>query len=379
MKSLKHFFLGLLVLSFFSLPAFASTNLMTAENLVVTETILDDAYMMFGNGNIESDVFGDLYIAGGTVTINGKVSEDLVVGGGKITIMGDVGGDIRIIGGQAGVYSKVGDDLVVVGGQVDVGKNSQIFGSVVATAGIVTIDGEVKEDVRGIMGMLILNGTVGKNVTVTVEDNLQISDKAVIGGNLTYSALVESTIPAGVVKGAVSFNKFERDSALQNLTYVYFVQKALTFAGGLLLLLVFVMFMPKGLTLTGEKIKENVVKSFGIGLLTMIAAFVGSILLMVTIIGIPLALITLAGLVMIIFMTQVFVSVWLAGYVVSFKKIRKTKLYFVTALALLVYHLIGLIPVVGWAVNLVLFLIGVGGICLVKMDTIKFLRKKDML
>ncbi len=379
MKIFRNLFLSSVLLFSLSVPTFAATNLMTAENLVVTETLFDDAYLMFGNGNIEGDIYGDAYIAGGTVTINGKITEDLVIGGGKVTIMGDVGGDIRIIGGQAGVYSKVGDDLVVLAGQVDVGKTAVINGSLISSAGLVTVDGTIKEDVRGLLGMIILNGRVEKNITVTVEDGLKISDKAVIGGNLTYSALVEATIPAGVVKGAVSFNKFERDSVLQNLTYVYLVEQGITFLGGLLLLLIFVYFAPKALVLAAEKTRENVFKAFGIGLLTMIGALVGSILLMVTIIGIPLALIIFAGLIIILFVTQVFVAVWLSGYVVSYKKMKKGKMFLVAASSLLVYNLVGLIPVAGWALNIVLFLIGVGSMYMMKMEYYNFLKKKDML
>lgn len=379
MKKLRNLFLLSAVFFSLSMSALAETNLKMQENLVLTDTLFDDAYFLLGNGNIESDVYGDLYIAGGTVTINGKISEDLVVAGGSITVLGDVGGDLRIIGGQTAVYGKVGDDLVVVGGKVDIGKEAILRGSLIATAGIVTLDGEVQEDIRGVLGMLLLNGKVNKNVTVTIEDTLNISEKAFIGGNLSYSALVEATIPEGVIKGAVSFNKFERDSVIQGLTYWFFVQKLISFGGGLILLLLFVSLMPKGLTMMAEQTRQNVFKSFGIGLLTMIAGVVGSILLMITVIGIPLAMIILASLLIIFFLTQVFVAVWLGSYVVNYKKTKRVKLFFVTSLSLLVYHLIGLIPFAGWALNLVLFLAGVGGMYMMKTEYWKFLRKKGML
>lgn len=371
-----------LILSMFiftSTPVFASTNLMMSENLVLSDELLDDTYLMFGNGNIQSAVNGDLYIAGGNTTITGNVSEDLVVAGGKVTIMGDVGGDVRVVGGQVAVFKNIGDDLVVVGGQVDLGKDATVFGSLIATAGIVTIDGKVNEDVRGILGMLLLNGRVEKNVTVTIEDKLDISESAFVGGNLTYSGLVESEIPEGVVKGAVSFNKFERDNLLESLTYLYLIKKAFGFAAGLLILLLFVLIMPKGLVIMAEKTKENPLKSFGVGLLVMISLIVGSILLMATIIGIPLALIVLAILITIYFVTQVFVSIWLGSYVFKYKKISKGKLFLAGAVSMFFYHILGLIPFLGWALNLVLFFVGVGSIYMMKMEYWSYLRKKDML
>jgi len=362
---------------FGSLTAFAA-ELSWGENIVYTDEILDDAYIFAGNGNIEGNVNGDLYIAGGSIVVNGNVSEDLVVVGGKVTVMGNIGGDLRIAGGQASVYSTIGDDVIMVGGQLDIGKTAVVNGSVIVGTGILTVDGYVKEDIRGGLGMLLLNGNVDRNVIVSVEDKLSISKTASIGGNLTYSSLLESDIPEGVVKGTVKFNKFEKEPLLERVTYLFFIQKLVSFLSALVLLLLIVTFMPKSLVQSAEATKQNVFKSFGIGLLTMIAAVIGSILLLITVIGIPLALIILAALVVIFYVAQIFVSVWIAGYFFNLKSFKKTKLFGVAALGLLLYYLIGFIPFVGWAVKIVLFLVGVGAIVMRKMHYWKFLKDKGM-
>ena len=362
---------------FGSLTAFAA-ELSWGENIVYTDEILDDAYIFAGNGNIEGNVNGDLYIAGGSIVVNGNVSEDLVVVGGKVTVMGNIGGDLRIAGGQASVYSTIGDDVIMVGGQLDIGKTAVVNGSVIVGTGILTVDGYVKEDIRGGLGMLLLNGNVDRNVIVSVEDKLSISKTASIGGNLTYSSLLESDIPEGVVKGTVKFNKFEKEPLLERVTYLFFIQKLVSFLSALVLLLLIVTFMPKSLVQSAEATKQNVFKSFGIGLLTMIAAVIGSILLLITVIGIPLALIILAALVVIFYVAQIFVSVWMAGYLFKIKNFGKTKLFGAAALGLLLYYLIGFIPFVGWAVKIVLFLVGVGAIAMRKMYYWKFLKDNGM-
>ncbi|OGJ43034.1 hypothetical protein A3I58_02070 [Candidatus Peregrinibacteria bacterium RIFCSPLOWO2_02_FULL_39_10] len=362
---------------FGSLTAFAA-ELSWGENIVYTDEILDDAYIFAGNGNIEGNVNGDLYIAGGSIVVNGNVSEDLVVVGGKVTVMGNIGGDLRIAGGQASVYSTIGDDVIMVGGQLDIGKTAVVNGSVIVGTGILTVDGYVKEDIRGGLGMLLLNGNVDRNVIVSVEDKLSISKTASIGGNLTYSSLLESDIPEGVVKGTVKFNKFEKEPLLERVTYLFFIQKLVSFLSALVLLLLIVTFMPKSLVQSAEATKENVFKSFGIGLLTMIAAVIGSILLLITVIGIPLALIILSSLVVVFYVAQIFVSVWIAGYLFKLKNFGKTKLFGAAALGLLLYYLIGFIPFVGWAVKIVLFLVGVGAIVMRKMHYWKFLKDKGM-
>ena len=120
--------------------------------------------------------------------------------------------------------------------------------------------------------------------------------------------------------------------------------------------------------------------TFGIGLLIVIAAVIGGLLLTVTIIGIPLALMVFAGLLVLFYVSQVFVAAWIGGYFFNYKKhTSKLKLFGILILTMFIYHLIGVIPYVGWALNLVLFLLGVGSIVMVKMDLMKFLRAKKMI
>ncbi len=382
MKKFFAFFLMLFIFSIFTIQTAGAVVLETGENVVITQNILDDAYIVAGNANIEAEVYGDLYILGGSVTVNSTIKEDLVIGGGKVTVIGDVMGDLRIAGGQVSVYGNVGDDIVVAGGQVDIGKGSTVGGSLVSGAGMLTVDGNIKEDIRGGMGGLFLNGTVGKDVIVTVEDSLVISENAKIKGDLKYSSLIEATIPENVVSGEIAFNKFERESILEDLTYIFFVQKILSFISSLILAGLLIFFASKALMKAAKITRENIFRAFGVGLLTVIVAGIACIILMITVVGIPIGLIMLATFVIILYLSKIFVSVWLAGYVLNYnKKVlpSRLKLFLWASVAILAYYLVGMIPYVGWVVNLVLFLIGVGTIVLMKMEYFKFLKGKNMV
>lgn len=378
---MKKFLSSIFVLAIAALflPSAFATTLTAAENLIMTEKIVGDAYLVGGNASIDADITGDLYIAGGTVTINSNIGQDLVVAGGKVTVVGNVLGDIRLLGGQLAVYGKVGEDIIFAGGSADVGKTAFVNGSVIATAGILTLDGQVKEDVRGVMGILLLNGTVGQNVSVTVEDSMSIANTAKILGSLEYSSLFESKIPEGVVSGTVKFNKFEKQNLLGKFTYWYFVEKLFSFLSAILLALIFVLFAPRALLSAAENTKKAVLKSFGIGLLTMIFAIVGGLILMISVIGIPLSLIIFAGLLIVFYTSQVFVAAWLGSYFFNYKKFKKIKIFGILLLTMLVYHLVGIVPYLGIAVHLVLFLLGVGSIVMMKMDVMKFLKDKKMI
>lgn len=371
-------FSGLLFMTL-SLPVTAVT-FEANENVSVDRPLFDDAYVIAANGEVTADIEGDLYIMGGQIVIDGNVKEDLVVGGGRVTVNGNVDGDVRVIGGQVALYGNVGDDVLVSGGQVDIGRDSVIKGSVIAGVGVLTIDGTVNEDVRGAMGVLMLKGIVNGDVIVTIEDTLKIDAASQIGGDLEYSALLETTVPTGVVGGGVVFNKFEEQSLVKDFTYAFLIQKLFSFIGAIILLGILVWMAPKFLTKGGTLARENVFRSFGVGLLSVTAAIIGFIVLMFTVVGIPFAVITFAAFLIVLYFAKLFAVAWMGSYFLNYKKpIKRGKLFGTLSLITLGYYVIGLIPFVGWLINIVLFLIGVGTMVFVKYEYIKLMRAKSMI
>ncbi len=375
-------FAGFLLLSpHFGGNTASATYLHAAENISISEPIYGDAYLLAGNGSVDADIFGDLYIVGGNVEVNGNIEEDLVVGGGKVVIFGDIGGDLRIIGGQVAVYGNVGEDIVGVSGQLDISSDTTVGGNVITGAGLMTVDGRIKNNLRGAFGVIFLNGQVDGNVTLSVEDSFVIADDAIIGGNLHYSALLETKVPEGVVQGETTFNKFQRDALFEDLTFLLLMQKLLSFLAMLFLLLVFVIFIPKTLASSAVATRKNILKSFGVGLLTVIGILVGSIILMMTVVGISFAMMALAGALILFYFARIFAAAWLASYIVDFEqKIPRWKLFGVVALGILFYYLLGMIPFhIGRILTIILFLIGAGSLILVGVEHLKFLRAKNKL
>lgn len=392
MKKFLSMMLVGLISSAFLLTAYASPEIKSGENLLVTAPITEDAYFAGGNAKIDSEVKGDLYIAGGQVVINGNVGGDLVVVGGKVTVMGNVAGDFRVLGGDVSLYGNVTEDLIALGGNVIVGNKSMIGGSIEAAIGNFVFDGQVKGEFKGTVGVLTFGGQVGGDMELTVQDKIMFTEKAKITGSLKYSSLLESTIPQGVVGGQVEykkfdtsnvkFDKFSKENLLRELTYSYILYKVASYLSVLLVLLLLVLMCPNSLMKFGEQMKGNGVKAFGVGLLTILLIVIASILLMATIVGIPLALIMLVTMFIGFYVAKIFVSLWIAGYIFTFNKKKKNvkmKLFFATALVLLLYYLIGLIPIVGWLIVFVLFLIGLGQIVLFKRSYYEFLKGKGMV
>lgn len=355
----------------------------TGEYLVIDEVINDDLYIAAGTADIDADINGDLYSSGGMITVNSTINQDLVVVGGRVTVLGNVNGDVRMLGGQLAVHGNVSGDVILIGGEVSVGSNSVVNGSVISAAGYLSILGEVKKNVQGILGVFILNGNVEGDVMVTIEDTLTVSENTRIGGDLSYRAILETSVPEGVVGGETRFNQFEEDHEINTWSKLHMSMKLFGYISALLLALIFVVLSPKSLIRSSEIIKERVIRAFGVGLLTLSAAIIGSLLLIVTIVGVPLALIIVSGLIISMYISKIFAAVWFGSYLVNFHKGRKEigrlKLFGVMAGTLFIYYLVDLIPYVGWIINIILFLIGLGGIVLLKQEYLKFLRGKKMV
>lgn len=370
----------LAVLFALSVTTASATDFKMGENVLLEGTTVGDQYLLGGNITVKSDIAGDLYVAGGNVTINGNVANDTVIAGGKVNIMGNVSGDLRVIGGQVAVYGNISEDLVISGGQVDIGKNAVINGDVFAGAGILSIDGSVVKGLHGVLGTLMLNGSVGGDIVINVQDKMEIASSARVGGSFNYTSMIASQIPTGVVSGKVSFNKFQTEEAKESLLYLYLAERIWSFAGILILALLMSFLAPNLLKKAPAVTKENILKAFGIGLLTMIGAFIGSLILFTTLVGIPLAMIVLAAACIATYLAKIFVALFLTSYVFKLNKVASSiKLFGIITIGLVAYYLIGMIPVVGWIINFIMIIIALGTIVTLKMEVYKHLRAKKLV
>ncbi len=385
-KLMKSLLLFVLIFSFNTVQTFAF-EINNGDNVEISAEVMDDLYILAGNASIDAPVLGDVYVLGGSVMVNADIKEDLVIVGGMVTVLGNVDGDLRLLGGKATVYGNVKEDVVALGMAFDLGPDAVVEGSILTGSGILTIDGNVMKDISGATGMFILNGNIGGNVSLTIDDSILLSEESSIGGDLNYSSFLESDFPQNVVKGSINFSKFTEDINMQiedeteTIANIFSTLKIIGFISSLVLILILVIFAPRLIEKSGKLCKEHLWKSFSLGLLTMILASIGSIVLMITVVGVPVAMIVLALLVIVFYMAKIFVAAWLASYIIDFKKRKniRTRLFGAMTLMLLAYYLLSYVPYVGGLINIVLFLIGVGSIVLLKVEYVGYLKSKKML
>lgn len=389
-------FAALTTVGFFASLLFsgvANALLLKADDDLVLNTFLtEDVYLAGGSVTIQQDIEGDLLVAGGDVTVNGAVNGDVFVAGGTVLINGVVKDDLRMVGGTLNLNGSVGGDLVVIGGEVDVNQGVNINGDVVLVSGKTNLYGTVNRSVNGVLGRLVIGGTVNGNVHVRATEKVVLLNSGRIAGDLTYLSPERLEDHGGVIDGETSFNAIlsstdkVKEGLQQFLSGGYVLGKLWSLLSLLLIGSLIVAFMPNLFHRASERIHGEGLKSLGIGFLVFVLAGFASLLAVLTVIGVQLGFIVIALLFVLGEVGRIATAYWLGSLIVRddvkkgiAKKRAFGKHFLVLLLGLFIFKLIGLIPVFGWFVGLLAFLIGSGAIVMVQRTAYRQLIKERML
>ncbi|MCB9810821.1 MAG: hypothetical protein H6779_01030 [Candidatus Nomurabacteria bacterium] len=329
----------------------------------------DNLYVAGGNVTLAADIAGDLFAAGGNVLVTGKVSDDIALVGGSVTVLGDVGGDVRVAGGNILLTGDVGGELIVMGGSVLVSSDVTVNKDLILVGGQVTLDGNVLGNVRINGGVATINGQVSGKVEAEVTDSLTLGETAVINSGLGYAGRSENILKkdeAAVVEGETVFKMVERpqkpdaENVIAALLGALFVFKLITtIVAALILVWLFRRFSE---TVVQDAIADPLAK-LGKGFVAVVIVPVVIVLLFVTIFGLPLGILTILAYILLLMLSGIYAGV-LAG-VWLLKLIGNGQItitWFKVVIGVLLLTLVSLIPIVGWIITFLVFLITVGTI-----------------
>ncbi|NTV44097.1 MAG: carbohydrate-binding domain-containing protein [Candidatus Yonathbacteria bacterium] len=337
------------------------------------DVVADDLYIAGGTVTVTGDVQGDAVAAGGTVSVDGNVSQDVIVAGGNVAIRSTVGDDIRAAGGTVLVNAKVTGDVIAAGGQVTIA-GPGIGGDVAGGGGDVTITAPIGGDVTLGGGNVRIDSDIAGNVKVEA-GTLTLGPAANIHGTLTYTAEKEVTKEAGAT--VVGVTNFTPRVGKQEAPLVMSVIPVIM---GFLILLVaaFVVGLvcKKCVAEIISLVSRNTLGMLGYGFVTLIVLPIASIILLVTVLGIPfgmLGLLTFAGLML----TSWVMAPIMLGTLL-WKPIAKQNDIEITwktiLLGVVVFYIVGFIPLVGGVVTFFLMLLMLGAIGVSVWHMIKGMR-----
>src|SRR5438309_1222799 len=203
MRFVRLFTLVALVLALTPSPAAAADIRQGDVTIGTTETIDDDLYAAGQNIAINGTIHGDLIAAGTNITVDGNVTGDVFAAGNFIAIRGQVGGSVRMAGNTFVLDGKVANDVVAGGNEVTILSNGRVGRDAILGGTTVTVSGQVARDLQAGGTNVKIDGGVGRNVLATV-DKLQLTDRATVGGSLTYTSKNEAQIAnTSSVKGTI--------------------------------------------------------------------------------------------------------------------------------------------------------------------------------
>ncbi len=347
-------------------PLFAAT--MRANDSVYlpeSEKGLTDMYLFGSTVTADAPVSNDLVAAGKSVTINGPVSGSLMAAAQDLVIRSDVDNTMRVAGSSIIVSGHVTRDLLAAGGTVRVSKEASVSGDLLIAGGDIRVEGPVKGNVRITGGTVFIDTTIGGNVDMAVSD-VTLGPNAKIAGNLSYTADQKATIQSGAtIVGQQKYtytDQTKRDRP---------TGAAAIFSGGalyqltisIIICVLTVTFIPMLVKLTLERAANSPASSAGAGFLTLVFLPLISLFLFF-LLWLGVASLLLYGLLLVL--SMFFGDLLIGWYLIRWWQLRDKKDYILdwkaAVLGPVVVFVLSIIPVLGWLILAVVYLITLGAL-----------------
>lgn len=272
----------------------ASAHSFRAGNNVTVgqEQAVQQSLFMSGRTiDISSEVFGDIFCAGQNITISGKVHGDIICAGQSINIRGTVDGDLRLAGQNITIGAAVTGSATVVSQTFTLDSTGSIEGDVSLGATDATINGTVGRDIAAGTETLIISGEVGRNITATVT-TLRLESDATIAGTIDYTSKNEldrsndAKVGGEITRSEPTESTSSKQGAVFGFSIWWFVY---WFFAMLVTALVLVLLFPRIFQTTTNRDLPWPWKSLLAGLVASLVVPVLFVVLAITFVGLPLA------------------------------------------------------------------------------------------
>jgi hypothetical protein len=327
MKRMSGVLLALVLLAFAATPAFA-------------QGARPDDHVCFGgmtvvraDANVDNVV---LFGCGARISSGAQVQGDVVSFGGDVVIEPEVAvtGNVVLFGGDLDVAGRIGEDIVMFGGNTTIQSTAVVDGAVAALGG--NVDRKEGAVVRGSISRGRSNGTI-----------------------------TPPTPPRAPVVRLPNRSWFDVATGFVfDLARGVLVAIALAALGALT-----VAIWPQQIDQVNATAQAAALPSLGVGCLTQVVGATLILLLTIIICGIPIALIIALAL------TLAWLVGWIAlGRLAGDKVLRALKRQEIVpviavVVGIILLALIGVVPVIGWFIALLVSTLGIGAVVLTRFGT----------
>jgi hypothetical protein len=325
---------------------------------------------------------GDVFASGGAVITKGHVGGDAHVTSFDVELEAAVAGDLYAAGAAVTLRAPVGGDVSMMGFSLRTADTAITKGNVRLLGSTITIDGSVGGALAAAGGEITLNAAVTGDALLQ-GGTLTFGPKARIGGTLTYSAPKPAMIPPEVIPAArVVYHKSEpmthRFKNMHEWGDGWMGHDMPAFPGTLSIAAAFLvtigfLVLLGGAILAISPQRVEVLRLRGTQRPALMALF--GVVSMATLMGlVPVAVMTVIGLPFVPIVVLAILMVWTLAYVFG-AYVVALRLYLafgghedpalglrivLLACGVVIFSLLNFVPVLGWMVNFVLVLFGIG-------------------
>jgi cytoskeletal protein CcmA (bactofilin family) len=371
----------LAVLGFAAIAAEASAATRTGNAIAVgkTETVEGDLTAVGRTVRISGVVNGDVLVFAETVSITGTVNGSVTGLARSLKVSGTVLNSVRLAADELIISGTVGGDVLTAARQTTLTRGSNVAGNVHLAGGDLAMRGTISGDVLGNGNDVAIDGAVTGNVSVSAA-SVTVTRNGSIAGSLEYASdqdaiIFDANSVSGTTERTAQYRALGGPNWFSAATSLL-VRLFIGLATGLFLLLL----LPAPVIATAETIRSRMGGSAMMGFITALTWPLISAVLLVVIVGIPLMIIGTVSLVILAWLSQVFVGVAVGRMILPSSWKESTRGYNILALAIGM-SLIGLIralplPYVSLGVAVFVGMVGVGGFLLAMNSAMGALRSQ---
>ncbi len=345
---------------------------------------------------IDGTINGDLLAIGSSVTVNGLVTGSLVTVGSTVTVNGQVDGSVYTVARtlKLGAPAHVANNVHFAGLLLDSQTGSQIGRDLVAASVRGRVSSDIGRELKAVILLLTFNGRIGGGLGVPGAGATPSSQVEAGGGLLFVGS--SAGRPLAFAAPALAYARVQEDQADESVAGIpeWIITRlgdlaALLLVGGLVIWL-----RPALIQSPAERLRRKPLPAAGFGLLALTlsvsaAAVVILLAVLLFVIGIWLGAVTLWELAFMLWgvgyptlilaaalfaLTVQYVSKSIVADMVGtliLKRVSPQTLEYrilPLLLGLVLYVLLRSIPILGWAIEVIVTLFGLGAIWVALRD-----------
>lgn len=342
----------------------------------------DDIWRAGARINVVASEHHDVWAAGAVVSVRGTVSHELTAAGAEIdvdvttkgdsrlagaivSVKGNVGKDLYVAGARLNVDARVGGALTAGGARLIIGSQSEIAGPMRLAGADVVFAGSSRGSAEIYGDAVQIDGSIGGNLLVRAR-SVTIGKTAVLEGDAVFETLNDPDIEEGATLHGRQTVTLPRPGPRETLSVAKALAAVVVFGtgAGLILGLILLVAARQIVEQTIVQIRDAPFRSLLIGLVVAILVPLIAVALMATVIGMPIGLLTLLAFPLLLLVAWVVPAFAIADRLFNRDRAARSfggRLLLLLA-GLIVVTLIGIVPVLGILVWLLVVLLGLGAL-----------------